>query len=59
LAGHHVLFVGETAKFLDSGGVVNFLIQGNTVRLLVSLHAARREDLKISSKLLQIAEVVN
>ncbi|MBN2025030.1 MAG: YfiR family protein [Pirellulales bacterium] len=58
LAGSHVLFVGQTSEFLDHGGVIDFVIQENKVRLIVALKAAERESLKISSKLLQVAQVV-
>jgi hypothetical protein len=53
------LFVGETPEFLDQGGVICFVIQENNVRLVVSLKSAQREELKISSKLLRLAQVVN
>jgi len=58
LAGHHVLFVGQTAEFLEHGGVVDFVIRENKIRLVVAIEAAQREDLKISAKLLQVAQVV-
>jgi hypothetical protein len=59
LSGSHVLFVGEADSFLDEGGVIDFVIRQNNVRLVVALKSARREKLGISSKLLQVAQVVD
>jgi hypothetical protein len=58
-AGQHTLFVGEADSFLENGGVIGFVIQQNNVRVMIALKAAERENLKISSKLLQVAQVVN
>jgi len=55
LSGKHVLFVGETDGFLSEGGVFEFVLRQNNVRIAVNLIAARRENLTISSKLLAIA----
>lgn len=59
LSGKHILSVGETAEFLPQGGVVHFALVENKVRLEVSLQAAKRESLQFSSKLLQLAQIVN
>jgi hypothetical protein len=53
-----VLTIGETANFVEEGGVVNFLIEGGNVRLQINLEAARRQQLRISAKLLSLAEIV-
>jgi hypothetical protein len=53
-----VLTVGETAGFLDAGGMIDFLLEDNKVRFEVNLHAAESADLKIGSRLLVLAERV-
>ncbi|MBN1909862.1 MAG: DUF4154 domain-containing protein [Pirellulales bacterium] len=58
LGGSHVLLVGETPDFTKEGGVVSFYIEENRVRFEINVAAARRESLKISSKLLNLAKLV-
>ncbi len=53
-----VLTVGEAGDFIPAGGVVNFKIQGGKVRFEINVEAAERQQLRISSKLLSLAEVV-
>jgi hypothetical protein len=40
---------------LDEGGVINFLIVDRRVRFEVSMNAAQRAGLRISSQLLSVA----
>lgn len=58
LKGLPVLTVGESEGFLDRGGMINFAMKGKKVRLEINLVAAEAAGLKISSKLLAIADVV-
>jgi len=58
-AGKNILLVGESEKFLNLGGAVRFVIEGNNVRLHIARKAAVREELIISSKLLQVARVLD
>jgi YfiR/HmsC-like len=53
-----VLTVGESAGFLESGGMVRFLLQDNKVRFEINLAAAESAGLKISSRLLVLAQTV-
>ncbi|PYK99772.1 MAG: DUF4154 domain-containing protein [Verrucomicrobia bacterium] len=53
-----VLTVGETELFLHEGGIINFLDGTNRLQLEISLDAAERARLKISSKLLSLAKVI-
>jgi YfiR/HmsC-like len=53
-----ILTVGETPEFVAEGGVVNFKLENGRVRFEISVDAARREKLRISSKLLNLAEIV-
>jgi len=59
--GEHILTIGENDRFLNRGGIVNFLESGDSVIFQINLNAARHAGLKISSKLLQLrmAQVVN
>jgi hypothetical protein len=50
-----VLTVSEMEHFLQSGGMVNFLMEGNKVRFEINDGPARRAGLRISSKLLNLA----
>lgn len=53
-----VLTVGESRDFIDAGGVVAFRVEEGRVRLTISLPASRQSQLKISSRLLGLAKVV-
>lgn len=53
-----ILTVGETDGFAANGGMVNFIGDRSDVRFEINQEAARRAGLKISSKLLRLAEVV-
>ncbi len=55
-----VLTAGETQGFARQGGVINFFItEENKIRFEINIAAARRAGLKISSKLLKLAEIVS
>jgi hypothetical protein len=54
----HVLLVGESVGLAENGAVVNFFIEENKVRFEINIDAARQRQLKISSKLLSLARVV-
>jgi hypothetical protein len=58
--GKMVLTVGETAEFLEAGGILSFSNQQGAVQFDVNLVAAIKAHLKISSRLLALARhVVN
>jgi hypothetical protein len=56
--GAPVLTVGETERFAEQGGVINFYISENKVRFEINIDAAQRARLKISSQLLTLAKIV-
>jgi hypothetical protein len=58
LRGRPVLVVTDQGDALDAGSTVNFLLEDQHVRFEVSLAAARRSGLAISSALLAVAERV-
>jgi hypothetical protein len=54
-----VLTVGETEGFASQGGIVNFKLGGGRVRLEINIDAAAQAKLRISSKVLNLAQIVN
>lgn len=53
-----VLVVGEADDFVDRGGNVEFFVEGNKVRFAFGADAVKRDDLKVSSKLLALAKII-
>jgi YfiR/HmsC-like len=56
--GSQVLTVGEISGFAQSGGMINFFVEGKKVRLEINLDAAARARLKISAKVIAVARLV-
>lgn len=56
--GAHVLTVGESEGFLETGGALNFVVVGDRVRFDANLAVVSRENLRISSQLLMLARTV-
>ncbi|MDY6951147.1 MAG: YfiR family protein [Thermodesulfobacteriota bacterium] len=54
-----VLTVGDGADFGERGGIIHFITVGNKLRFNINLEAAQRSGLKISSKLLKLANRVS
>lgn len=52
-----VLAIGESDAFLREGGVINLRVSGNKVKFTVNVSSMQRSGLKISSKLLRLAEI--
>lgn len=59
LQGLSILTVGDAQGFVQRGGVLRFNMVDNKVHLRVSLKAAQRANLAISSKLLRLADIVD
>jgi hypothetical protein len=59
LRGRCVLTVGEGREFTERGGIVSFVIANRRVGLTVNLGASRAAGLAISSKLLDVASIVD
>ena len=55
LRGASVLTVSEMDRFTETGGMINFVRQGNKIRFQINEIAAKSVGLKISSKLLSLA----
>jgi YfiR/HmsC-like len=49
------LTVGEMPDFIAQGGIVNFTLEGTSVRFEIDAEAAERVGLRISSRLLRLA----
>jgi len=59
LQDSNVLTVSDVDGFAAAGGVLQFVMQNNRVRFLVNLEAANQNKLRVSAKLLALAQVVN
>jgi hypothetical protein len=53
-----VLTVGESEGFTAGGGVIGFKLESGKVRLEINVDAAEQRKLRISSKLLSLAQIV-
>ncbi len=53
-----ILTVGEAQGFAANGGVINFKLDDGHVRFEINVNAAELEQLRISSKLLSLAQIV-
>jgi hypothetical protein len=58
LKGVGALTVGEMEGFAAQGGMINFRLEDGRVRLEVNVEAVERANLRISSKLLSLAQIV-
>ena len=58
LVGSNILITSGSKGFLEKGGIIEMLDEKNKVKLRIHLGNARKNDIKISSKLLKIAEVL-
>jgi hypothetical protein len=59
LQGAGVLTVSDIDGFAEAGGVMQFVMQENRVRFVVNLDAATQGKLRVSAKLLALAQAVN
>lgn len=53
-----VLTVGESDGFLEEGGVVNLKLDAGKIQIQISINAADQAGLRISSKLLSLAQIM-
>ena len=58
LKGVPVLTVGETEDFLDQGGIINFMLKGQSIRFEISVLSAQSAGLKLDARLLGAANAV-
>ena len=57
--GTPTLTVGERPDFINSGGTIRFYIADGNIRFAVNPAAAERAGLRISSRLLQLADIAD
>ncbi len=55
-ADQYTLTVGDVNGFTENGGIINFVNKRNKIRFEVNMDASESAHLKISSKLLKLAE---
>jgi len=55
--GAAILTVGETGDFTSLGGIIAFRLEGPRVHIQIALDTAEHSKLRISSKLLSLAEI--
>ena len=53
-----VLTVGDSSRFTEQGGMIEFLLQDNRVRFDLNLPRAQQSKLRVSSNLLRVARKV-
>jgi hypothetical protein len=58
LGNSPILTVGESDRFAQQGGMIQFTLDDNKVRFNINVAAAQKSGLKISSKLLLLAKEV-
>jgi len=56
LKGRHILTVGDSDRFCQNGGIIQFVIVENKVRLIINQDAAKAAEIKLSATLLELAE---
>jgi hypothetical protein len=59
LKGRSILTVGETEDFAFRGGMIQFITERNRIRFRINLQASRAAGFQMSSKLLDLAEIVS
>jgi hypothetical protein len=59
LHNRSVLTVGDTESFTKSGGMIGLVRVGVQVQIMVNLDAVERAQLKISSRVLNLATIVH
>ncbi len=54
-----ILTVGDSAGFAEAGGMLNFVVDAARIKFEVNIGAAERGRVRISSKLLKLASIVD
>ena len=54
----NILTVSDIPDFATTGGIIRFMTKENKIKLQINLPASKVADLNISSRLLQVAEIV-
>jgi hypothetical protein len=59
LKGTSALTVGENEGFAQRGGGIQFVLENGKIRFLINVDTVQRAGLKVSSKLLALAQIVH
>jgi hypothetical protein len=59
LKGRSILTVSDAEGFASAGGMIRFITDKNKIRFRINTDATKAANLSISSKLLQLAEIVD
>lgn len=59
LKGRSVLTVSDIDGFAELGGMIQFFTEKNKIRMRINLDAVKAANMKVSSKLLRVAEVAH
>lgn len=54
-----ILTVGDWDGFAEGGGMINLKLEGGRIRLQINVEATQPSGLKLSAKLLGLAQIVN
>ena len=54
----NTLVVGESEEFIDQGGMIGFVNKQGKIKLQINLKTIKQSGLKVSAKLLEVAERV-
>jgi len=53
-----ILTIGEEKHFIEQGGMLNFVLKNDRIKLQINITEVRENGLEMSAKLLEIAEIV-
>ena len=57
-ANSPILTVGETDDFINEGGIIHFVKSGSRIHFQINPDAAERASLRVSARLLRLADIV-
>jgi hypothetical protein len=55
---NNTLVVGESEEFIEQGGMIGFVNKQGKIKLQINLKTIKQSGLKVSAKLLEVAELV-
>lgn len=57
LKAKNLLTISDRPNFVESGGMIEFYTENETIRIKINMNAVKASDLNVSSKLLRIAKL--
>ena len=54
-----ILTVSDINGFSEQGGSIEFYVEENKIRFAINMRTLKETDIKVSSKLLRLAKVIN